>query len=91
MAAAGADARKALDGLRRTLGVSASAPLDAAAAALDRFMTVDAEIVKLSRQNTNVRSLSLALGRKRTVTGACDDELRALEEALSKHEFRATR
>ena len=54
-------------------------------------MAVNDEIVALSRRNSNVRSLALSLGRKRMVTAECEDELRALEEALAKHEFTATR
>jgi len=33
----------------------------------------------------------LSLGRKRTVTAECDDILHALEDALAKHDFTATR
>jgi hypothetical protein len=33
----------------------------------------------------------MALGRKRTLTAECDDALRNLQDALGKHEFRATR
>jgi hypothetical protein len=64
---------------------------DAAAAALNRFTSVNTEIVRLSRRNSNVRSLALSLGRKRTVTAECDDALRALVEELTKHEMSATR
>ncbi len=52
---------------------------------------INDEIVTLSRRNSNVRSLALSLGRKRTVTAECADDLRALEQALAKHEFSATR
>ena len=45
----------------------------------------------LSRRNSEVRSQALSLGRKRTVIAVCDDQLRALEEALAGHEIRATR
>ena len=62
-----------------------------AGAALDRFMGINDEIVTLSRRNSNVRSLALSLGRKRKVTAECEDDLRALEQALAKHEFTATR
>jgi hypothetical protein len=58
---------------------------------LERFKANNTEIVALSRRNSNVRSLALSLGRKRTITAQCDDQLRALEDALAKHEFRATR
>ena len=63
----------------------------AAAAALDRFMGINAEIVTLSRRNSNVRSLALSLGRQRMVTAECEADLRALEQALARHEFSATR
>jgi hypothetical protein len=91
MKAEEAAARSALDSLRDSVPPPARPALAAAADALDRFMTVNAEIVVLSRRNSNVRSLALSLGRKRAVTAQCDDQLRALEEALATHEFRATR
>ena len=91
MAASQAAARKTLDSLKALLPPAAAPRLAAAAAALDRFNTINAEIVTLSRRNSNVRSLALSLGRKRTVTAECDDTLHALEDALSKHDFTATR
>ena len=91
MAASQAAARKALDSLKGLLPPAAGPQLAAAAAALDRFTTINAELVTLSRRNSNVRSLALSLGRKRTVTAECDDTLHGLEEALAKHDFTATR
>jgi hypothetical protein len=91
MAASEADARKAVDALKSLLPSSAAPQLFAAAAALDRFTAINAELVTLSRRNSNVRSLALSLGRKRTVTAECDDILHALEDALAKHDFTATR
>lgn len=91
MAASQTTARNALDSLKGQLPASAGPQLAAAATALDRFATTNAELIKLSRRNSNVRSLALSLGRKRTVTAECDDNLHALEEALAKHEFTATR
>ena len=91
MSTAAGAARKALEELRATVPADASSQVAAAGAALDRFMEVNAEIVTLSRRNSNVRSLALSLGRKRTVTAECEDQLRALEQALAKHEFTATR
>jgi hypothetical protein len=89
MAAADDVARRALERLR-ALVPQATADLAAAAAALDRFKATNTELVALSRRNSNVRSLALSMGRKRTVTGACDESLRALQEALMAHGF-ATR
>ena len=83
-----ANARKALAGLQ---GLSAPADVAHATAALDRFNSINDQIVVLSRRNTHVRSLALTLGRKRSVTAQCEDQLKALEEALAKHEFTATR
>jgi hypothetical protein len=91
MAASESTARKALEELKRLLGAKAGAQLSAASTALDGFMNINREIVTLSRRNSDVRSLALSLGRKRLVTAQCDDQLRALEEALAKHEFTATR
>jgi negative regulator of replication initiation len=91
MAASEADGRKALEELRATLPLTASSQLSAAVAALDRFEAVNTEIVRLSRRNSNVRSLALSLGRKRIVTAECEDQLRALNEALASHRFNATR
>ena len=89
MAAADTAARHALDSLK---GLVPPGPnLSAAAAVLDRFKAINIELVGLSRRNSNVRSLALSLGRKRTLTAACDDALRALQEALRKHDFTATR
>jgi len=51
-----------------------------ALAAYDRYWKLTAEIVVLSRQNTNVRSLALSLERKTKVLAACDEALRVLEE-----------
>jgi negative regulator of replication initiation len=91
MAASESAARKAVDSLKGLLPPAAAPQLAAATAALDRFTAVNAEIVNLSRRNSNVRSLALSLGRKRTVTAEADDTLRALEDALATHDFKATR
>ena len=89
MKASEATARKAVDTLK---GVLPPAPLPlrsltAAADALNRLMTTNAEIVSLSRRNSNVRSLALSLGKKRTVTAECDASLQALEDALARASF----
>ena len=59
-----------------------------ASAALDKLIAANTEIVTLSRRNSNVRSLALSLGKKRTVTAECDDLLQALEDSLAKHHLR---
>ena len=91
MAAAEAVAQKALIDLRRLLRTKAGAQMAAAAAALERFKDINRQIITLSRRNSDVRSLALSLGRKRMVTATAEDQLRALEEALAKHQFRGIR
>jgi hypothetical protein len=91
MTAATMRAQKALDELRRMLPPASRAQLDAAAAGLDRFVAIHKEIITLSRRNSDVRSLALSLGEKRKATADCEAHLQALEEALAKHEFTATR
>jgi len=86
-----AAARKALETLTGSLPPAAGPPLAEAAAALDRLAATNTEIVALSRRNSNVRSLALSLGKKRTVTAECDESLQALEDALARHHFAATR
>jgi hypothetical protein len=91
MAASEAAARDSMKSLAGVLPADARSDLGTATTALDRFAKANAEIVSLSRRNSNVRSLAMALGRKRTLTAECDDALRNLQDALGKHEFRATR
>jgi hypothetical protein len=91
MAAADDVARGALGRLRGLVPQKAAGDLAAATIALDAFKKTNTELVALSRRNSNVRSLALSLGRKHTVTGACEDSLKALQDALTAHGFAATR
>jgi hypothetical protein len=91
MTASASAARRALEELRAALPAATAPQVATAAATLDRFMAIHAEIIALSRRNTDVRSLALSLGRKRLVTAECEAHLQALEDALAKHEFTATR
>ena len=91
MAAAEGAARKALGTMKGLLPAAAGPRLADAASALDRFSAVNADVVKLSRRNSNVRSLALSLGKKRTVTAQCDEAVQSLEDTLAQHHFTATR
>jgi hypothetical protein len=79
----------------KSLGVGASAAmtrqLDAASAALGHFDKLSADLVALSRRNSNVRSLALALRRAPELVAACDGSLAILQEALAKEGFSGTR
>jgi hypothetical protein len=86
-----ATARDAL----KLLGWGASAAmtqkLDTAKVALERFDKLSAELVALSRRNSNVRSLALALRRTPALVAACDESLAQLQDALAKEGFTGTR
>ncbi len=71
--------------------VEPEARLAPARSSLERFRDVSLQIVALSRRNSNVRSLALSLREKPALVAACDDSLRALDDALAKEGFRATR
>src|SRR5262249_9652359 len=81
-AASWARAHQALDRLNGLVAPACRPGLTAARGALDRFMQVNAEIVTLSRRNTNVRSLALSLNQKRVLTAACEGSLQVLRDSL---------
>ena len=91
MATAEAAARRGLETLVSVVPPETRTRLTTATAALDRFMSVNAEIIVLSRRNSNVRSLALSLGQKRTLTAKCEETLHALQDALGKRGFGGTR
>jgi len=91
MASSEALARGALKTLARLLPPPSRPQLDRATAALDRFHDVNAQLIVLSRRNSNVRSLALSLGKKRVLTARCEETLHAIQDALSKRAFAATR
>jgi hypothetical protein len=56
--------------------------IETAKARYDEFARIRLQIIKLSRENTNVRSLTISLNQKRKVTVLCQDALSALEQAI---------
>jgi hypothetical protein len=90
MASRATTARGAVTSLRE-LVPSALPALTTALSALDRFEDLSRQLVALSRRNTNVRSLELALRTKPPLTAACDQSLRALQDLLAKEDIKATR
>jgi cellobiose-specific phosphotransferase system component IIA len=91
MSTSQAGARKALDELRQLSAPSSRSKVDAAGAALNRFLELNTQLIALSRRNTNVRSLMLSLDEKRKLTVACQDSLRALQVALAKRGYSGIR
>ena len=59
--------------------------------AFDELVKVTAQVIDLSRQNTNIKSFELSLGRKRKISAQCGEILISLEEAVKAREFKATR
>ena len=80
-------ARKNLAALGAAVRVDAKPAFLSATTALDRFMSVHGEIVMLSRRNSNVRALALALGKRRALASVCEEHLRAIQEALSQRDI----
>jgi hypothetical protein len=91
MASAESSARDALRTLGGLVAPASRQQLASATAAFDRLIGVNAEIIRLSRRNSNVRSLALSLNQKRTITAACEAALHALQDALATRGFTATR
>jgi len=89
MSAAETAARHELAMLARHAG--AASQVAAATKALDRLMEVNSQIIHLSRRNSNVRSVALSLNQKRALVAACEEDLQALQTALSKRGFVGTR
>lgn len=54
----------------------------AATASYEKFSELRTQILKLSRENTNVRSLTLSLTKKRNITSLCQDDLAALQQTI---------
>ncbi|MCE5244755.1 MAG: hypothetical protein ABFD98_15400 [Syntrophobacteraceae bacterium] len=67
------------------------ATLEEAKTAYAEFASVTAEVLRLSRENTNIKSFALSLGKKRKIAAHCDETLLSLQEAVRGREFRATR
>jgi hypothetical protein len=88
MAALGGSVVEALDSLS---GIAGTAQLTAARSAFGEFKGFSDQIVALSRRNSNVRSLDLSLRVKPALTSACDESLRALQQALATEGSKATR
>jgi len=84
-------ARNALKTLATLVQPVARPQIVAGEAALNKFLDLNTQIIALSRRNSNVRSLALSLGQKRMLTAQCENDLRALKEAIDRRGFVATR
>ncbi len=83
---------KSLDGLAEIVGEGSKDLLLQAKTAFSEFNDVAVKVIKLSRQNSNIKSLELSLGRKRKIAAQCDEILAAFQETVQKNSTsRATR
>ena len=82
MAGEDAQVRKYIDGLKALPSLSGDADLAKAVSSYAHFGKIRVEILKLSRENTNVRSLAISLNQKRKVTLLCQGVLGALKQAI---------
>ena len=82
---------ESLDALSFLMNPKSKPLIDAANAAYAEFWRINTEVMNLSRQNSNVRSLALSLGQKRNTTVQCQDALAALETAIQSKVYKATR
>ncbi|HEX7623076.1 MAG TPA: hypothetical protein VF400_05855, partial [Anaeromyxobacteraceae bacterium] len=75
-------ARKDLDGLAALRRLAGDADVAVAASRFARYRELEVQILALSRENTNVRSLALSLDQKRKAMMLCLGELNALKQAI---------
>ena len=84
MAGEDREVRKDLEGLAAIQNFGGNSDLKTAASRYARFSEIRAQILRLSRENTNVRSLTISLNQKRKVMLVCQDDLAALEHAIEQ-------
>jgi hypothetical protein len=82
MAAEDKQVRESLDGLSGLAKVSKDPDLATARARYADFGRIRTQILAFSRENTNVRSLSISLNEKRKVMLVCQAALSALQQAI---------
>jgi hypothetical protein len=83
--------RDALRNISRLTNQHGGIILKDASSAFSKFMEVHKEVLRLSRMNTNIKSLELSLGRKRKVAAQCEEILNSLQETVQSRSFKATR
>ena len=74
--------RKNLDELAALPKLKRNVDLAAAVSGYDRFSKIKIELLALSRENTNVRSLSISLNQKRKAMLLCQEALNELQQAI---------
>jgi hypothetical protein len=83
--------RSALSNLSRLTDRRGRTIFDDASSAFSKFMEAHREVIRLSRMNTNIKSLQLSLGRKRKGAAQCEEILNSLQDIVQSRSFKATR
>jgi hypothetical protein len=91
MAEASKSATGAITSLAGLASPHSAAHVATARQSLARFLDVHAQLLSLSRRNSNVRAVAMSLGQARLLAAACEESLRALGDALAQRTDRATR
>jgi hypothetical protein len=78
------EVRQSLQALATMPALSNNTDLMTAASNYDHYSEIKAQILKLSRENANVRSVAISLNQKRNVMFQCQDALAALENAIQQ-------
>jgi hypothetical protein len=78
------EVRASLDGLNAQPDFRADPDLATARSSYARFSELRVQILGLSRENTNVRSLAISLNQKRKVMTVCQDALYALQREIAE-------
>jgi hypothetical protein len=77
------EVQRDLDGLRARPELAGAAGLQAATSAWAQFLELKAQVIALSRENSNVRSHALSLDRRRTAMLACLQALDSVRQAIA--------
>jgi type II secretory pathway component PulM len=80
--------RKDLDGLATLPELGGDADVATAVSRYARFTKIKTQILALSRENTNVRSLAISLNQKRKAMLLCQEALIALKQAILEEPIR---
>ncbi len=80
-----------LDTLARQISKADLADFNAAHLHWEAFQVATQKIVRLSRQNSNLKSIELSLGKKRVIATQCKGLLNELKQTYASQRFQATR
>ena len=89
-----AEEKKVLNSLDQLGGIvdkESQNPLLQAKTAFSEFMEVTAKVLRLSRINSNIKSLELSMGKKRIISAQCEEILTSLQNAVQGRPFKATK